>query len=152
MGAITIIRERAIHQPARQVWRVLGDYRRDPDWRTGVTTMTIDRDPPVVGARTVEHLELGGRRYRNVAELTDVTDLAISWRTVEGARASGARSVRPLDSGGCLARLELVVTPAGAERLLAPVLARMLRRNMAADLVRLAELAERASSEDRASR
>lgn len=145
MKTITITEELTIDRPAEQVWAVLGDYRRDPDWRTGVITMTIDVDPPRVGAHTVEQLEFGGRTYRNVGELTEVESLAIRWRTVEGARAHGSRSVRPLQNGRCVARLELVVAPAGAQRLLAPVLSRMLRRNTRADLHRLAALVGPAS-------
>ena len=140
MTTITITEELTIDRPVDQVWAVLGDYRRDPDWRTGVITMTIDVSPPRVGAQTVEQLEFGGRTYRNVGELTEVEPLAISWRTVEGARAQGSRSVRPGDNGGCVARLELVVTPTGVERVLAPVLGRMLRRTTRADLRRLAAL------------
>jgi uncharacterized membrane protein len=141
MSTITITEELTIDRPAEQVWAVLGDYRRDPDWRTGVITMTIDADPPRAGAQTVEQLEFGGRTYRNVGELTEVEPRAISWHTVAGARAHGSRSVRPLENGGCVARLELVVAPTGAQRVLAPVLGRMLRRNTRADLHRLAALA-----------
>lgn len=148
MRTITIIEERAIELPADPVWAVLGDYHRDPEWRTGVTSMTIDAEPPRTGARTVELLKLGGRTYRNVGELTDVGALAISWRTVEGARAHGSRAVHP-SATGCVARLELAVTPGGAERLLAPVLARMLRRNMRRDLGRLAQLAAQATGTPR---
>jgi hypothetical protein len=42
-------------------------------------------------------------------------------------------------------RLELTVRPKGFERMLAPLLRRMLQRNLEGDLTRLAELLDRSS-------
>ena len=48
-----------------------------------------------------------------------------------------------LGPGRCRLELRLAVTPTGADRLLAPLLRRMLDRNLAADLARLKALVER---------
>jgi uncharacterized membrane protein len=138
---ITIIDETEIDAPAAAVWEVLSDYSRDPEWRIGVVSMTAEPAGPArPGTRTIEQLRFGGRTYRNVGVLESVDDMSISWRTIEGARAHGRRELRSLGPERCLVRLELVVQPKGAERLLAVVLGRMLRRNLHGDLVRLGRL------------
>lgn len=124
-------------------WAIVADYPRDPEWRTGVLTMTAE--PPGalrVGTVTVEELRLGGRTYRNVGEVTAVEHgRSLSWRTTDGAHAWGARTVEPLPDGGCRATLELNVRPGNAvERVLRPMFHRMLRRNLRRDLAQLAEL------------
>ena len=65
----------------------------------------------------------------------------LTWRTVEGVQARGSRSVEPTSTGSRVT-LELTVEPTGVNRLLAPVLRRLLQRNMHADLQRLRELVE----------
>lgn len=132
-----------IDLPAEQVWAVLSDHRRDPRWRTGVLEMHREpADDLAVGTVTHEVLRLGGRTYLNDGVVTAVDPgRRLEWRTTQGADAHGARSVAVLGPERCSVTLELHVEPHGADRLLAPLLGRMLARNLRADLHRLAEVA-----------
>lgn len=134
-----------VHIDAEQatVWDVLTTYSNDVAWRTGVTSMVSF--PPgrvVAGTRTTETIRVAGRTYRNVATISSVAPMTkLTWRTVEGVQAHGSRSVEPTSTGSRVT-LELTVEPTGFNRLLTPVLRRLLRRNMHADLQRLRALVE----------
>ncbi len=148
MSTVTIIESHHLQAPADAVWDVLARYDLDPQWRRGVLSMTPSPPGPATpGTTTVEEMKVGGRRYTNVGEVRAVVPgREVRWRTVEGAEAHGSRSVVP-DGDGCTVTLELHVTPHGFERLLAPVLAKVLRRTMCDDLRRLERLvAERRPS------
>lgn len=142
MPTITI--STTIEAPADHVWAVLADYDRDPEWRSGVETMAPQPSGPVTpGTTTAEVLHLGGRTYRNDGVVTHVAPgETFRWRTTTGADADGSRTVRPLGDDRTEAMLVLDVRPHGVERLLQPVLVRMLRRTMTRDLGRLATLVE----------
>jgi hypothetical protein len=149
MNEITLCEEAVLHSPAERAWAVIADYARDPEWRTGVTSMVPTPSGPVqTGTTTVELLRLAGKTWRNEGVVTAVDPgRAFRWRTTGGARANGSRSVEPLDAGACRVRLELNVAPQGIERLAAPVLARMLRRNLRRDLAQLSELVAAAAGQ-----
>jgi uncharacterized membrane protein len=138
----TLTASHVIDRPASEVWAVVADYGRDPEWRKGVETMAPSAPGPVTqGLTTDEILHLGGRTYRNAGVVTAVEPgTRFAWRTTAGADADGCRTVRDLGEGRCEVTLVLTVRPRGAERLLQPVLMRMLRSGLAADLERLARL------------
>lgn len=144
MNPIAITCETDIDRPAAEVWAVLADYGRDPEWRQGVTTMAPDPAGLVrVGTTTAEEMHFAGQTRHNDGEVIAVDPgRSFRWRTVTGADAEGSRTVTPLEERRCQVRLELVVRPHGFEALLAPMLGRMLRRTVAADLVRLQALVE----------
>ena len=131
-----------IDRPAAEAWAVVADYRRDPEWRTGVVTMAPQPPHPVtVGTTTAEELHMAGRTWHNDGEVTAVeAGVRFSWRTTRGADASGSREVEALGPDRCRVRLAMVVRPHGPERLLRPVLARMLQKNLLGDLERLRTL------------
>jgi uncharacterized protein YndB with AHSA1/START domain len=145
-NTIILTSERVIDAPADTVWHLVADYARDPEWRTGVISMVPSPTGTVrAGTTTVEHLRLAGRHIRTEGEVTDVVDgRSFSWRTIAGADARGSRTVEALGPDRCRLRLELAVTPHGVERLLAPVLRRMLHANLRRDLQRLGGLAHAA--------
>jgi uncharacterized membrane protein len=132
-------------------WAVIADYARDPEWRTGVISMTAKPSGAVdVGTVTVEELRFGGKSYSNVGEVVAVeTGRMLEWRTTDGADADGRRSVTPRSDGGCRVTLELNVRPTGIERLLAPILTRMLARNLRSDLARLGKTLEGDATQSR---
>ncbi len=148
MPEISFIEDIEIDRPAAEAWAVVADYRRDVEWRTGVVAMVPHPTGPVEpGTTTAEDMRLGGRTYHNDGMVTAVEPgVRFTWRTTSGADASGARSVEALGPARCRVRLELAVRPSGAERLLRPVLARMMRRNLAADARRLRALVEGSAS------
>ena len=133
-----------IDRPAETVWSVVSDYRSDPLWRRGVETMDPAPPGPVIaGTTTREVLRLGGRTYRSDGVVDTVgPDRSFRWHTVSGATASGSRRVDEATDGRCKVVLELRVVPGPAERLMAPMLRRMLARNLRTDLERLARLVD----------
>ncbi len=145
MSAIELSASVDVDRPVDDVWRVVADYSRDPDWRAGVVTMapsTLGRVRP--GTTTAEQLRTAGSTWRNTGVVTEVEPgRRFSWRTTSGVPASGSRAVTPRPGGGSRVELRLSVTPTGARRLLRPLLAGMLRRGLAADAVRLRQLVER---------
>lgn len=139
---LTLTASRTIDVPAEQAWAVVADHARDPGWRRGVLEMTSEpAGPASAGAVTHEVLRVVGRTYRNdgVVERL-VPGRRLEWRTTSGAVAHGSREVLPLGPDRCEVTLELHVEPHGVERLLAPVLRRILAKGLVEDLRRLADV------------
>jgi uncharacterized membrane protein len=145
---ITVRVETDVHAPAERVWAVLGDYRRDPDWRAGVTTMDpAPAEPAAPGQTTDERMRFAGRDYRNGGRVESVgPGRELRWRTTSGVDADGTRAVDELPGGRSRVRVETHVRPQGMDRLFAPVLGPLLRRQLRGDLRRLRELTERAAA------
>lgn len=133
-----------VAEPAARVWELVGDYRHDPVWRAGVSTMDPSpAGPAEPGQTTDEHMRFAGRAYRNGGRVESVgPGRTLSWRTTSGVDAAGRRTVEELPGGRSRVRLETDVRPTGLNRLLAPVLGPMLRRQLVGDLRRLRERAE----------
>jgi uncharacterized membrane protein len=144
MSTITLIHETDIDAPADTAWRVVADYARDVEWREGVLRMVPTPTGPVqVGTTTHEEMKVAGKTYRNGGEVITVTPgLRFEWRTTAGAVAHGSRQVTPINPGRCRVRLELHVTPTGLNRLIAPMLTKMLDKSLAGDVERLRNLVE----------
>jgi uncharacterized membrane protein len=146
-AAMTEIRLSAtarIARPAQRVWNLVANYHNDPAWRRGVRSMVPEPAGLVrEGTTTDELMRLAGSTYRNLGTVTMVgPQWHFAWRTTKGVDAEGARTVRSLGPESCELRLELTVRVRGAQRLMAPVLAAMLRRNLNGDVLRLRALAE----------
>jgi uncharacterized membrane protein len=143
---ITLSESIDIDRTTDQIWAVIADYRRDSAWRTGVMSMEPSPPGPVdVGTTTAEHMRLAGRTWQNDGVVTAVVPgRSFAWRTTRGADANGSRSVVGIDHASCRVTLDLDVRPHGAERLLAPLVRRLLARNLRRDLRRLRHLVESA--------
>lgn len=149
-GAVSLRESVEIDVHAAVAWRIVAHQERDPEWRHGVREMGSDPAGEVtVGARTDEVITVAGRTYRNVGRI-DHVDMgrSFTWHTVEGADAHGSRTVRPLGDGRCEVTMELVVHPAGLDRLLAPVTGRVLGRSLRRDVRALAALARAEADSD----
>jgi uncharacterized membrane protein len=143
MKVITVRATIEVDGPAEQAWAVLGDYRRDPEWRAGVSTM--DPTPPgpaEPGQTTDERMRFAGRNYRNGGRVEAVgPGRELRWRTTSGVDADGTRTVDELPGGRSRIQVETHVRPHGMDRLFSPVLGPLLRRQLRGDLRRLRELA-----------
>jgi uncharacterized membrane protein len=138
-----------IEVAAEAAWAVVADYRRDPQWRTGVLSM-VPAHPELarVGLVADEVIRVAGKRWHNIGMVTEAVDGEwFAWRTTEGAVADGSRSVVPVGPTRCRVRLTLNVTPTGFSALAAPLLARILDRNLRRDLERLRELLEQEAAD-----
>lgn len=127
---------------AERAWELVADYAQDPRWRAGVTTMN-PRPPGIVspGTTTEEILRFGGRTYRSGGLVTSVDPgREFAWRTTSGLRAAGGRIVEPLGNGRTRLTLHAEIRPDGIMRLLQPVITPLLRRQLLADIGRLARL------------
>ena len=115
-----------IERPADQIWAIVADYARDPEWRGGVRTMRADPAGPVrAGTRTDECLRFAGRTLRNAGEVLSVgPGLRFAWRTTAGADADGSREVVALGDARCRLALRLRVRPRGLARVTAPLASR----------------------------
>ena len=83
-------------------------------------------------------MRLGGATYRNLGVVTAVeSGRSFAWRTTDGADASGSRTVVARDAGSSRLRLTLTVRVTGSQRLMAPLLRILLRRNLVGDAQRL---------------
>jgi hypothetical protein len=144
MSTITLIHETDIDAPASVAWRVVADYARDVDWRTGVIRMVPTPTGPVqVGTTTAEEMKVAGKTYLNDGEVVAVEPgQRFEWRTTAGAVAHGSRQVTSIDHDRCRVRLELHVTPTGFNRLVAPMLRKVLDKGLAGDVECLRELVE----------
>lgn len=138
-----------VSRSAAATWAVLADYGVDPAWRRGVATMDPSPPGPVSTTTTTrEVLRVAGRTLVNEGEVTRVDPgRSFAWRTTRGAAAHGSRTVDPLGPDACRVHLELTVTPKPSERLLAPVLRRVLARGLERDVRRLATLVEGGTGE-----
>jgi uncharacterized membrane protein len=137
-----------IDRPAQDVWALLADYGRDPDWRAGVLSMTAD--PPgraAPGTTTAEVMRFAGRTLRNNGMIVRVgPGHQLAWRTTSGIDANGVRAVEPRGPHHCRARLATRVRPHGFDRLLAPLAHLLLQWRITRDGRRLRSLAERADA------
>jgi uncharacterized membrane protein len=142
MSPIALTASAEVDRPAAVAWAVVADYRRDPEWRTGVLAMAPDPPGPVAaGTTTSEDIRVAGRTWHNEGVVTELAPgERVAWRTTSGADAEGSRAVAALGPDRCRVTLTLTVRPHGAERLLRPLAARQLRRTLARDLVRLDRL------------
>jgi uncharacterized protein YndB with AHSA1/START domain len=141
---IDLTRSHVVPAPAATVWAVLADYRRDPEWRTGVLSMEPSTEGPArPGTTTHEVMRLAGQTHRVDAVVEEVAPGSrLTWRTTAGADAHGVRRVEPDGDDRCRVTLGITVRPHGAERLLVPLVRRTMGRNLERDLVALATLVD----------
>ena len=148
MSAFTFAHEIDVTSDATTAWCVVADYSNDPKWRTGVRSMTPEPSGLVwIGTTTTEVMSLAGRTWHINGVVTTVTpSTRFEWRTIDGARASGSRSVTRTNDAQCRIRVETTVVPTGWTRLLTPYLRRLLDQNLRNDLCRLKALIEASAS------
>lgn len=139
MRTETFNRSVLVGSPATVAWQVLADYRHDPLWRTGVSTM--NQQPPGIvtaGTTTLEIMRFGGRTYRIPGKVIAVDpERSIEWTA---SKATGRRDLEAIDDTSCRIGLTLNIQIRGVERLLAPLLIRMMNRRLDTDVGRLTQV------------
>lgn len=127
--------------PPEAVWRVISDYRRDPEWREGVRMTCEPAGELREGTTTREALRMLGAWHHTVARIREV-EAPRSFRFVsDDGRVDGARAVEPRAGGSHLTVALRVGVPALLAPL-APLLGWLFRRRVGRDLARLRRLVE----------
>jgi uncharacterized membrane protein len=132
--------------PVETVFAFAGDYRNDPQWRTGVREMTVTPDTDIeLGTITREVLHFAGKVY--VTERNVVT-----WKPNQQASFKSFAAAFPLqgdrhfEPDGTDTRFTYTLTISAesfVDKLMKPVLVRMFRSQMRKDLKTLKVLLER---------
>jgi uncharacterized protein YndB with AHSA1/START domain len=132
-----------IRVPTERVWRVVGDFDRDREWR-GVDEMVSQPPGPAKeGTRTHEVLRFLGSTYVTDAEVVEVVpgELLVFEGSGDGTTVRGSRRVVDLgDRTRYESRLAVEVT--GSMRAFAPLLRVLLGRRVRRELRRLRALLE----------
>lgn len=138
----TLVRHLDVDVPAADAWAVVADYRRDPQWRGGVRTMQPVPDGPVTATTTTtEVLRFAGRTYRIPGRVTDLRadgpERSVVW---EATKAHGRRAVIATGERSCRVELDLHLHVGPSERMMAPLLVRLMSRRLDGDVTRLRTL------------
>lgn len=135
-----------IERPLAEVAAYAGDPTNAPAWQRHVDAADWITDPPVrLGSRAVVHARFLGRSIDVTVEVVELSlDEQVVLRTVDGPVPIRTVSTwRPVGDRVTHMALQHHATPTGLQRLLAPLLTRVLRRVAHRDLADLKQLLER---------
>lgn len=134
-----------IERPVAEVFAFAGAYENDPRWRAGVVEMRQDPPgSPRAGTMTREVMRVFGRRQLTVAKVVEYEpNERTAFESVESPIP--VRGYRAFEASGEHTRFtyELSAEFSPLYRLLSPILAPGLRRQVSGDLRRLKALLER---------
>src|SRR5215207_8226653 len=143
---VDIVTETVIRRPRAEVAAYAGDPTHAPEWYANIASVEWRTPPPVaVGSRMAFVATFLGRRLAYTYEVTElVPGERLVMRTAQGPfPMETTYTWRPLDPGSTRMTLRNRGRPAGFSRLVAPFMARAVRRANRADLAALRELLER---------
>jgi uncharacterized protein YndB with AHSA1/START domain len=136
-----VLVEREVRSTPAAVARVMFEPENDPRWIGGART--VQRLTPgeiTLGSRVRRDGGFLGRKFFWVTEVDELDpERLLSMRFVEGPMKGRVRyHIRPTSSGAMIA-----IENSGSAAFAVPGMAWMLRRSVAADLKRLAQIVER---------
>lgn len=143
----TITNSIIVQRPEQEVFAFVTDARNNPQWqsRSGLRQTIQSPDGPVgVGTRVIETWRYMGRDSTSTSEVTAYAPNQRYVRTQIGSSgpiASGEMRVEPV-AGGTLLTSSARLRARGLMLLMAPLLARAMRRAHAANLQTLKHLLE----------
>lgn len=145
MREVDVVVETVIARPRDVVARFVGDPTNAPQWYTNIRSVEWETTPPlVVGSRMAFVAHFLGRRLAYTYEVVElVPEERLVMRTAQGpfpmeTTYTWADAAR----GATLMTLRNAGTPSGLAGLLAPILARQVRRATTADLAALTAILE----------
>ncbi len=134
----TISLSEDIHRPVAEVFKFAGDYANDPAWRAGVTAMTYEgSNSAAVGVRTRETMRTFGSTATTVAEITEYSASRTAFRSLSGPVACEGCREFIASPAGTTFTYTLTLHPAGAMRVIEPILRLIFLRQVRGDLRRL---------------
>ena len=122
-----------IARPAGDVFAFLADAENDKQWRGGVIEMTRSSGQGVGATYRQIVAGPGGRRIDADVEITEfVPDQRIAFRTTKGpVRPTGSYELQA-GEGGTVVTFRLAATLGGVKKLMAPMVAKTMRSEVAA--------------------
>ena len=122
-----------IARPVSDVFAFLADAENDPQWRGGVIQMTRTSGQGVGTTYRQIVAGPGGRRIDADVEITEfVPDQRIAFRTTKGpVRPTGSYHLQA-SNGGTVVTFRLAATLGGVKKLIAPMVAKTMRSEVAA--------------------
>lgn len=136
--------ETIIAAPREQVAAFAGDPGNAPRWYTNIKSVDWVTPPPVVlGSRMTFVAHFLGKRLEYTYEVVErVPGEKLVMRTAQGPFPMETTYTWEARGGGTLMTLRNRGEPSGFSRLMAPVMAKAMRRATKADLARLKALLE----------
>lgn len=138
-----------VETPAERVYSYLSDFTNNPAWQSGVQSTEWTSAPPLrVGSSYVQTME-----YKGIATSYTITAIdpgfSITSESEIGATipTTVTRTVRSLNESRCQITVDLIGRPHGLRRFSKPLLARVVRKSVAADYRRLKRLLESVSEQ-----
>jgi len=122
-----------IARPVGDVFAFLADAENDKQWRGGVIEMTRTSGQGVGATYRQIVAGPGGRRIDADVEITEfVPDQRIAFRTTQGpVRPTGSYELQA-GEGGTVVTFRLAATLGGVKKLMAPMVAKTMRSEVAA--------------------
>jgi hypothetical protein len=144
MGKVDVAVETMIHRPAAEVAAFAGDPSNAPAWYENIRTVEWRTPPPIgPGSRVAFVARFLGRRLAYTYEVAEMTAARLVMRTSEGPfPMETSYTWESAGPGATRMILRNTGEPAGAFRLLAPLVAAAMRRATQKDLARLKSLLE----------
>ena len=141
--------EQTIARSADDVWEYAADILRHPEWMGVLDARVVQGGGTELGARATERIKLGPRTVNVGLEVSaSMPGRRIGWRIAGGSPLEGdvAIDLEPLGPERCRATWSGSLRMKGIWRVLEPLMASEVKAGEAAELVRLKDNLEGASS------
>lgn len=143
--SVDVLTETLIDRPVTEVAAFAGDPVNAPHWYVNIESADLETAPPVaVGSRVGFVARFLGRTMRYTYEVTElIADERLVMRTAEGPfPMETTYTWQATANGGTHMTLRNRGRPAGVSKLVAPLMARAMRRANTKDLALLKRLLE----------
>jgi hypothetical protein len=134
-----------IERPADEVFAIVSDFSRNPEWQSGMRTTTWTSEPPMRTGSTYEQVaRFLGRDVVTTFEVVAYTPgRSIGIESRESSfPIQVTRSVEPIGEGRCLVTADVSGQPGRFFGLFGPLLERMAAKSVRSDYQSLKQLLE----------
>jgi len=142
---VNLSSEVEIDRPAPEVFAVVSDFSRNPEWQNGVVSASWTSEPPIRMGSTYDQVaRFLGKDVVTKFVVTDYQpDRSISIKSVESSfPINVTRRVEPLSDHRCRVIANIEGDPSGFYRIFGPLLQWMAQRQVRGDYKRLKDMLE----------
>ena len=143
---ITVTESIAIDRPSAEVFAFLGDPRNRPQWDSSVISEELTSPEPITRGTTLRtRMMVVGREVTfewRITRFVPPTGLTVA--STSGPRETTLYIEIVGTDAACTVRATIEAAPSGLMRLVEPMIADAVRRNLAGGLARVKEILERA--------